>query len=62
MLSGWLKMLLLLFSTMMQLLELLSNTLQMIILGAYILRSIPQKRFMQSWSKKNLKSKQDSES
>ncbi len=62
MLSGWLKMLLVLFSTMMQLLELLSNTLQMIILGAYILRSIPQKRFMQSWSKKNLKSKQDSES
>jgi hypothetical protein len=34
----------------------------MIILGDYILHSIPQKRFMQSWLKKNLKSKQDSES
>lgn len=62
MLSGWLKMLLVLFSIMMRLLELLNNTQQMIILGAYILRSIPQKRFMQSWLKKNLKSKQDSES
>ena len=43
MLSGELKMLSVLFSIMMQLLELLNNTLQMIILGDYILHSIPQK-------------------
>lgn len=61
MLNGWLKMLLVLFNIMMQLLELLSNTLQMIILGAYILHLIPQKRFIQNWLKKSLESKQDLE-
>jgi len=54
-------MLLVLFNIMMQLLELLSNTLQMIILGAYILHLIPQKSFIQNWLKKSLESKQDLE-
>jgi len=62
MLSGLLRMLWEWFSIMMRLLELPNNTWQMITLGAYILPSIPQKRFMPSWLKKNSKNQQDLES